>query len=145
MDFIIGPNKINEKWKSIKFGDYFLNYYENNEIQERELVIDNEDFSIIGDINISFGKLIRNNYQPSNILKNIEKLTNGYLLIYDKNKSSLALYTDIVGYYHIFYLSRDNKIVISSDFKFLLELSSGEIDNFALLDLVLFKQHVWIA
>ncbi|MBW6480701.1 MAG: hypothetical protein K0B37_14830 [Bacteroidales bacterium] len=139
MEFILGPVKPNNSWKSITTGNYFLSYNLNSSIKERELVSENVDYCLLGDVNVAFANLVQAEHQLSRVLKHIEKLTNGYLLFINKRENSITLFTDIFGYYHIFSLQKGKEIYVSSDFKHLLDISDKKVDDYALLDLVLFN------
>ncbi len=139
MEFILGTGKVSNNWKTIETGKYCLSYNLNSEIQGRELVIEKEDYLLLGDVNIAFANLTKAELNLAGILKHIEKLTNGYLLVISKKESTITLFTDIFGYYHLFSLQREKEIYVTSDFKYLLDLSDNKVDDYALLDLVLFN------
>jgi uncharacterized protein YbgA (DUF1722 family) len=139
MEFILSPEKKITNWKAIEVGQYFLSYNQNNAIQERELVAEKGDCLLLGDVNIAFANLVKSEQHLPDVLAHIEKLTNGYLLLINKKDSTITLLTDIFGYYHLFALQRGKEMYVSSDFKYLLGLSGKKVDDFALLDLVLFN------
>jgi len=139
MDFLLRRSKHLLNWKSVKLGNYFLYYHQNNAVERRELLLGNENYLIIGDVNISFANTIRYGISKETILNNIEKLTNGYIIIYDKILDTISIYNDIFGFYHLFCIHNDNDIIVSSDFKFLLNSASRKIDNYALFDILLFN------
>lgn len=139
MDFIFSRTKPDKQWESFFIGEFYLNYLCNNAISDREIIFESQDHLIIGDVNIAFKNSINNYNDPEGIKKNIEKLTNGFVIIANKSKGTVTFFTDIFGYYQLFYIKKDKGIVVASDFKFLLRESDKEVDEMAVLDLVLFN------
>ncbi len=125
--------------KHIQIGNSYLHYEANTHISERELLIESDEIFVIGDVNPGFNSLIAANPALNTIEVNINQLTNGYILFLNRQTQVLTLYTDVFGFYHIFYIQNSNNLVISSEFQDILKFSEKVPDGFALLDIVLFN------
>lgn len=74
------------------------------------------------------------------IEKNINKLVNGIVILIDKHTNETFLYNDIFGFYPVYYLMDRDKIShFSNNFITLKEISSNNVDDFAVLDMLLFN------
>jgi asparagine synthetase B (glutamine-hydrolysing) len=116
-----------------------LQYSRDNIIPDHELLIENESLIFFGDVNYSFYKSINKYSSYSIIEENINLLNNGYIIFIDRTTCKLHLYTDIFGFYHIYFLINNGEIAISSEFKALLPFSLKQIDTYAELDILLFN------
>lgn len=125
--------------RHMQIGNSFLHFEANSQIAERELIIESDEIFVLGDVNPGFNRLIAGNPCLNTIEENINQLTNGYILFVNRQTETLTLYTDVFGFYHIFYCKKSESIVISSDFNELLSFSKKEADSFAILDIILFN------
>lgn len=114
-------------------------FTKNHQINKREIEYETDNFFVLADANISFIDTFFKDPSQLNVENNIQKLKNGYVILVNKKNNTIKLYTDIFGYYQLFYIISDQSITISSDFKSLLPLSRKEPDEFAALDLILFN------
>lgn len=139
MEFVFSAKRLDKKWDSIKVGNRYLNYTYNSNCKERELFIETSELIILGDTNINFANAIRSHPDEAAIKRHINKLTNGFVIIVSRNNNSIVVYNDIFGYHQLFYKNDNNQPIIASNYKLLIGFSDREIDQFALLDLVLFN------
>ncbi|MFW5803827.1 MAG: hypothetical protein ACOCWG_01190 [bacterium] len=141
MDFVISNNKMSWLRKEINISkDISVYYNTSNKIKERELIYDDREITVLADANIAFINQIKSNsFTQKNIESAIENLINGYILLIDKNDKNIYLYTDIFGFYHLFYLNRNDKIIVSNNYNDLIEYSHKKLDYYAFLDVVLFN------
>ncbi|MDY0278539.1 MAG: hypothetical protein RBQ97_10710 [Acholeplasma sp.] len=74
------------------------------------------------------------------IEKNINKLVNGIVILINKHTNETFLYNDIFGFYPVYFLMISDKIShFSNNFISLKEISSNNVDDFAVLDMLLFN------
>lgn len=74
------------------------------------------------------------------IEKNINKLVNGIVILINKHTNETFLYNDIFGFYPVYYLMESDKIThFSNNFNTLKKISSNKVDDFAVLDMLLFN------
>ncbi|MFP4024587.1 MAG: hypothetical protein ACLFVR_08670 [Thiohalospira sp.] len=139
MEFIFSANRLDKNWDFIKVGNNYLNYNYNNNCKKREFFIETSGLIILGDTNINFSNAIRSHSNEAAIKRHIKKLTHGFVIVIVKSNNKIIIYNDIFGYYQLFYKNDNNQLIIASDYKLLIESSKGIIDQFALLDLVLFN------
>ncbi len=140
MHFVLSPTPIESDHKPKILGNWYLYIKPNNQFSAREICVENDNISLFGDINISFLKELKEDFSRSNIEKNINKLTNGFLLVYVNKTKELTFFNDIFGYYHIFRCNTsDDLSIFSTDFASLLKYSNSQFDDYAILDLILFN------
>lgn len=139
MKFLICKKLTGYSSHYLQVGEYFLQYKRNSDIPARELFFESKDYILIGDVNPSFNNKIYSDTNLQNIEKNINLLNNGYLIFIDKTNNKFYLFTDVFGFYHIFYHEKETEIVISSDFNSIVPFSTKEHDDFAVLDIILFN------
>lgn len=139
MDFILSTKNPTFYRNSLQLGDYYINYEENNRIRERELIYNTNELILLTDANNSFINNFLKNPSFSSIEENISSLKNGYILVFNKKSNTLIIYTDVFGFYQLFYINRNSEIYVSSDFKNLLFFSDKNLDEYAIIDLLLFN------
>jgi hypothetical protein len=139
MDFIISETQSSFSNSYCQIGNFYIQYISNNAIFQRELAVENSSCLILADANLSFLQAITSSFSSASIEENINLLNNGYILYADKLTKTITLYTDIFGFYHIYYYYNAKIFSISSDFKELLKYSNKQIDDFAVLDTILFN------
>lgn len=138
MEIIIKNQDSSES--SIAIGKFNISYKKNEKFPFRDIIIETEKYLILGDSNISFKKRILNAKNiEKEIENNINHLNNGYLLFIDKQSLIINIYTDIFGFFHLFYLKKQNNFILSSRYNEILKHSDKEIDKFSVLDLLLFN------
>lgn len=138
MEFIITNQQINQ---IIKVGDYFVYYKKNEKFSHRDIHIENSRYIIIGESNKSFQDILYNSidYKIS-IQNNIELLSNGYIVCIDKIEKTIDVFNDIFGFFHLFYIYDNlNNFYLSSNYNDLLKYSNKKINDFAILDIILFN------
>lgn len=139
MKFIISKENSKRLQNSILLGELVLQYESTHGIIEKTILIDTESHLFFGDTNFSFAQTFKAAPAPENIVRNINQLSNGYIFCYSKDTRQFELYTDIFGFYHVYYVKAQDTIAISTDFRELLAFSQKVPDNFALLDIALFN------
>lgn len=74
------------------------------------------------------------------IEENLNKLTNGVVILICKKTFDTVIYNDVFGFYPVFYIEIDGKILyISNAFNQLTCFCKHRIDNYAILDMLLFN------
>jgi hypothetical protein len=139
MDFVLSQEKQYNYRESILLGGFYLSYSRNSKIIERELCIETDNYYVICDANLDFISSVLNDLSAGIIERNINRLVNGFILYFDKKNLSLLIFTDIFGYFHLFHLERNGSVIISTEYNKLLPFSRKQLDDYALLDLILFN------
>lgn len=139
MDFILTNISLDNKYMSKSIGQNFIYFEKNNLNTVREIIIETDDFFVLGDANLSFINAVNKNLSINNIEENINQLKNGFIVFFDKHKNEAFIYTDVFGFNHLFYIKEDNFFGISSDFKSLLKFSKHIPDKYAIMDILLFN------
>lgn len=139
MDFLLSKKSNNPSSKQIKLGNYTLQYFPNHQFGTRDLIYENPEILLIGEVNAAFKNSLTKELTSQNIDKHIHLLNNGYVICVERQCNSITIYTDIFGFYHIFYLMLENECIFSSQFKDLLKISNKRPNHKALLDIILFN------
>ncbi|HPI68635.1 MAG TPA: hypothetical protein PL003_05375 [Bacteroidales bacterium] len=138
MEFFLTSVELETSWEKKEISPYNI-YFNNGTIPGNEIVRDTPLKFILAYGNFSFISKIRESDDIENIKRNINKLTNGYLLFFDKYSGVLTIFTDIFGFAHLFYVINESKISISTDYSKLLNVSGKMRDDFAIIDILLFN------
>lgn len=142
MNFILSYKRdINIQGKHTRFSDFCsVNFVLNNQIKEREFFFEDKNIYILADANISFINTIKDiELTVNNIEKKIDLLNNGFVIVFDKSIQSVFVFTDIFGFYQLFLLENEKGTLISNDFNNLIPFSEKSLNDYAILDMILFN------
>ena len=140
MDFVISNKKQETYKENIHLNDSLYLSYTNNISEQNDLLINHNDYILISSANKSFINLLNKSQNKlPKIDEIITNLENGFIILYNKTTNELKVYNDTFGFYHLFFIKKNNEFYISSNFENLISFSNQEVNTYAILDLVLFN------
>lgn len=139
MDFLISTNEIQGFNFRKVIGENHLFYNINLQQNNREFVYETDDCFVLLDTNYSFKKRIEDNISYNSLLENWKYLKYGFVVFCDKKRGRIVIINDIFGFSGVYYVKNNNSFLISSNFNSLINFSSKKIDNFSVLDIILFN------